>query len=103
METPSQQLKYMDHILHPYNCKHDWRTHKTAEGVITCDKCGQMEKIEQELLTPTGKQEITPNEKQESGCEHCFVFSHKSQEEGINQTIHYCICIKCGILKINLL
>jgi len=55
-------------LIRAYHCKHDWRSHKTAEGMMTCDKCGQMENIEQVSLTPTGKQE--------SGCEHKFIFSH---------------------------
>src|SRR3990167_4267604 len=82
-------------LIHPYNCKHDWRSHKTAEGMMTCDKCGQMENIEQVSLTPTGEQE--------SGCEHKFVFSHKEQEgvgmQAIYQTVIYVICPKCGLVK----
>lgn len=94
-DSNSDNFKTATTLIHPYNCKHDWRSHKTAKGIMICDKCGQMENVEQISLTPTNKQE--------SIYEHKFVFSHQAQEargvQAIYQTVYYVICSKCGELR----
>lgn len=84
-------------ILTPVNCQHDWRVDKTnvllAKGIIVCSKCGQMENISQ-------KEE---NKKAESGCTHQFKFSHQAQEargtSGLYQIVMWKICVKCSLMK----